>query len=418
MEEQAAVHSATSAAKLPFPQVGVGARKSSDIRHGVAPFTRAHVSDQPDQQIELADRTTTPNVVQVTRVISSSLARTRTGRDDGTVLTAESDNLDTDRGPTRLYGAVFHGTEPPDPLLPVTDSEQLDPRVRWLAGVHYGAIGRYHPAAELLTPRGHPVDSLTASTRASHLRQLSRHAEAEELDQWALAAATDPEGRSDALVGLVADAVGSGDADLARHRLATAAAEIDPDSPPNGGAGRHGKIHTVGPAAGWRAVVRLDWVRAEVALLSDRPGDAVAAAERAVRRATAAGAPRHLAKSQMFLGVATSVAGEADGAIRLLRLAVNAADARGLVPLVWPSRLMLAQLLESSDQATAARERRAATLAIHTVIWGLPTAETATLLARPEIRPLVGAYDVLRIGSSHKVTRTDYSRHAQSQSRG
>jgi hypothetical protein len=316
-------------------------------------------------------------------------------------MTAGSDNVSTDRTRTALYAAAFHGAKPPNPLLPVTDSEQLDLESRWLLGVLYGTLGHYHPAAELLTPGGRPLNSRTASARASHLRQLSRHAEAEDLDQHALATAAggDFDARADALVGLVADAVGAGDTAEARRRLTTAEADIG------------STLTKIVPSSGWRAEVRLDWVRAEVALLGEDADSAVIAAARAVERAAAAGAPRHLTKSRLFLGVATAVSGRASAAVPLLRTAANAADAAGLVPLAWPSRLMLAHLLETTDPASAARERRAAASAIQAVVWGLPATETATLLARPEIRPLVGAYDSFRTGSSHKVTRTDYSRH-------
>jgi hypothetical protein len=335
----------------------------------------------------------------VTRLISSSLAQGSKGADDEGVVTAGSDSVGTDRTRTALYAAAFHGAKAPNPLLPVTDSEQLDVETRWLLGVLYGTLGHYHPAAELLTPRGRPLDSRTASCRASHLRQLSRHAEAEELDRLALTTAADADARADALIGLVADAVGAGDVAEARRRLTAAEAGIG------------STLTKIATSSGWRAEVRLDWVRTEVALLGDDADSAVTAAARAVERSASAAAPRHLTKSRLFLGVATAVSGRTSAAVSLLRTAANAADAAGLVPLVWPSRLMLAQLLETSDPTSAARERESAASAIQTVIWGLPAAETATLLARPEIRPLVGAYDSFRTGSSHKVTRTDYSRH-------
>jgi hypothetical protein len=294
-----------------------------------------------------------------------------------------------------LYAAAFHGAGPP-PLPPAGDE-----RSRWLAGVWLGGLGRYGPAAEVLLPGGRPAGSLAASARASHLRQLCRHAEAEVLDRLALRRAPRPTGpdgraaRADALIGLVADAVGAGRLPLARRRLARAAREI---------AGEPGP-------AGWRELVRLDWVRAEVALLGDDPAAAVGAARAAVARSRAAGAPRHVAKSLLFLGAATSVRSGARAAVPLLRQAADAATAGGLLPLVWPTRLLLAELLDPTDPDIAVAERRAAASAICAIRRGLPAAETATLLARPEIRPLVGLYDCFRTGSSPKVTRTDYSRY-------
>ncbi len=63
-------------------------------------------------------------------------------------------------------------------------------RVRWLAGVCLGALGRYRTAARWLAPGGEPSGSPAASCLASHLRQVGRHAEAERLDRLALATAT------------------------------------------------------------------------------------------------------------------------------------------------------------------------------------------------------------------------------------
>jgi hypothetical protein len=262
--------------------------------------------------------------------------------------------------------AAFHGG--PAPELP---DQRLDPEIRWLAGAYLGGTGRYGPAAELLVPDGRPVDSRTASARASHLRQLCRHGEAEVLDRYALrTAGGDDEARADALIGLVADAVGALRLPLARRRLNRATREI------------------VNP--GWRVAVRLGWVRTEVALLGDQPAVAVDAAERAVGEARRAGAPRHAAKSLLMLGAATEVQHGASAAIPVLRAAAASADSLGLLPLIWPTRLLLSRLLHPGDNSAASHERRAAASAICAIRWGLPAAETATLLARPEIRPLVG----------------------------
>ncbi|MEN3362044.1 MAG: hypothetical protein V7637_6026, partial [Mycobacteriales bacterium] len=290
-------------------------------------------------------------------------------------------------GPTglaqRWHAAAFHGgpaPEPPDPA-----GAGLDPRTRWLAAVYLGGLGRYGPAAALLLPGGRPADSRAASARASHLRQLCRHAEAEPLDRHALrTAGADPDARADALIGLVADAVGAGDLRLAQRRLTRATAELTATA-----ARRDG-----GTTAGWRAAVRLDWVLTEVALFGDRPAVAVAAAAAALDRARRADAPRHAAKSLLMLGAATEVHHGASSAIPLLQAAAADAERLGLLPLVWPSRLLLARLLHSGDNSAASHERRAAESAICAIRWGLPAEETATLLARPEIRLLAGCTTV------------------------
>src|SRR5215207_110975 len=152
-----------------------------------------------------------------------------------------------------LAEAAFHGAARDAlPVLAVLDpAGPLPARTRWLAGVCLGALGRYRSAETWLRPGPDATapDSLALSCRASHLRQLGRHAAAEPLDAAALSAATDAEARADALVGLVADAVGRLDRSAARDRLAAARAEL------------------VAGAGGWRAAVRLQWVTAEVCLL-------------------------------------------------------------------------------------------------------------------------------------------------------
>lgn len=211
-----------------------------------------------------------------------------------------------------------------------------------------GALGRYASAARYLLPGGLPAGSAAASCRASHLRQLGRHAEAEPLDRYALATAEDAEARADALVGLVADAVGRLDLPAARDRLAAAAGEI---------AGH----------AEWRAPIRLAWVEAEVALLADRPAEAVAAAGAAVHRSREVVAWRHAVKSELVLGAALEAAGRFPAAARVLRGAAARAERLDLLPLVWPARTLRATILSPRAPAVAARERRRAASAIGSI---------------------------------------------------
>jgi tetratricopeptide (TPR) repeat protein len=250
------------------------------------------------------------------------------------------------------------------------------PRARWLLGVCLGALGRYAVAAAVLEPAlsadSPAADSLAASARASHLRQLQRHAEAEELDRAAvlLALAGPPECReealADALTGLVADAVGRYDLAAARTRLAEATAHV---------AGR--------PAAGalWRAPIRLAWVRAEVALLGGEPEVAARQAATAVRLSRAAAAPRHLAKSLLFRGVAEQVLGS-PAAAATLDLAANSAADLGLLPLVWPARLVRSRILAEVEPEAARGEWAAADAAMRAIAAGLPDDESSALLTR------------------------------------
>lgn len=259
-----------------------------------------------------------------------------------------------------LTAAAFHG--PPAGALPLLAG--LDPagplpdRTRWLAGVCLGALGRYRTAGRYLLPGPGPgpgtgtgpTSSLALSCRASHLRQVGRHAEAEPLDEAALAAAGDPEARADALVGLVADAVGRLDLPVARARLAVAAGEL-----PIGDSGRADIGHCA-----WRCSVRLAWVGAEVALLEDDPLAAAEAARAALLRSQSVAAFRHAVKSALFLGAALDAAGRPRPAARLLRAAAADADRLGLPPLVWPARTLRARILADRAPHTAARERQQA----------------------------------------------------------
>jgi hypothetical protein len=308
-----------------------------------------------------------------------------------------------------LETAAFHDS--PATALPLLRrAEPLDERARWLAGVCLGALGRYGQAREVLLPGGSPASSLAASAAGSHLRQLGRHAEAEPLDRLALAAADDAEARSDALVGLVADAVGRLDLDEARLRLATATRAVA--DPPTGGVADRAATAwlTDGADAGWRAQVRLRWVLAEVALLGDDPAAARGAATEALALSRRAGAPRHSAKSLLVLGAATEAGGDPAAALTLLRQAAAMGAALGVPPLVWPSRLLIARLLGCADSNAAARERRAAMLAIRVINCSLPAAEP--LLCLPDPRCVRGSRrPTVSDRASHEITRTDYSQH-------
>lgn len=243
-----------------------------------------------------------------------------------------------------LTRAAFHGRPGwAEPILAGIDPDGSVPaRVRWLAGVCLGARGRYAEAARWLAPHGVPAGSAAASCLASHLRQLGRHAEAEPLDRAALAGATDAETEADALVGLVADAVGRHDVAEARSRLAAATRSVQRDD------------------GAWRAQVRLAWVTAEIALLADQADSAVAAGRRAEWISRQAMACRHAVKSRLVLGVALETAGRSRPAARVLRTAAAGADTLDLIPLVVPTRTVLATILQVHGPRGAERERRKA----------------------------------------------------------
>ena len=252
----------------------------------------------------------------------------------------------------------------------------------WLLGVALGACGRYGSALAVLEPLAeraavdHPARrlfaSLAASTAASVYRQLGRHEAARDLDEQAQTLAGDAaEALFDARLGLAADAVGMNDADTARSCLEQATALLE------------------GRSDWWRQRVRVLWVRAEVALLTGDPASACKAAETAVTLAEGSGAPRHVAKSLLFLGVAQVQGGDPDEAAATLRRASTLSESLGCLPLVWPSRAVLGALLEGLIPAESARNLAGARNTVITIADDLSDELRAHWLARPDVAALL-----------------------------
>jgi tetratricopeptide (TPR) repeat protein len=251
----------------------------------------------------------------------------------------------------------------------------------WLLGVCLSASGRYGSAMMVLEPLAvsSPEEpdrrlfaSLAAATLASVSRQLGRHAEGREMDLRALELAGDAaEARFDASLGLAADAVGLGEVGAADAALGDAVAITD------------------GRSDWWRQRVRLDWVRAEVALLRERPDEAVSRATSAVTLAEASGAPRHVAKGLLFCGVAQVQAGDLDEGATSLRRAATLAESLGAVPLVWPARAVLGALVASVNPAEGAAALGSARQIVRQIADDLPAPFAADWLARPDIAALL-----------------------------
>lgn len=253
----------------------------------------------------------------------------------------------------------------------------------WLLGVALGASGRYGGALTVLIPllkagEGDDADaigpeirlfsSLAAATAASVHRGLGRHPAAAELDSRGLALTAGPgEASFDCVLGLTADSVGGGSLDDARNWLAKSEAIID---------GRGGEW--------WRQRVRLDWVRAEVALLAEAPEEAIRFASTAVAGAEAARAPRHVAKSLLFQGVAELQAGQVEG-IATLKRAASLAEGLGAVPLIWQSRALVGALLGGEDTEEGARALAAARSAVLTIAGDLSQDLRDEWLERPNV---------------------------------
>lgn len=211
----------------------------------------------------------------------------------------------------------------------------------------------------------------SATTLASIHRQVGRFEEAEQYDAWASeVAGDDREASFSALLGLAADAVGRHDRDLAAQRLELASAAC--------GLGD----------SWWRQRVRLAWVTAEVRLSWDRAADAVAALRPAVAEAEQFGAPRHVAKSLSFLGVAVHAAGE-EGAPEMLGRSALLAESLGAWPLVWATRGLLAEWLAQTDPEQAEQSRRSAEYAVRLIAADLPPALASEWLARPDVAPII-----------------------------
>lgn len=286
--------------------------------------------------------------------------------------------------------AAFHGRPGGgvDPLRKAVETATSDGReaeaaaAAWLLGVCLGACGRYGPALDVLEPlvvsaetrETRVLSALAAATVASVHRQLGRHAVAQGYDEMALTASEDhDEAGFDARLGLAADAVGLGDAEGAAARLAEAESLVE------------------GRADWWRQRVRLGWVRAEVALLEVRAADAAEAAGAAVDLAEHSGAPRHVAKGLLFLGVAQVEAGRPAQAVASLRRGALLAESLGTLPLQWPIRAVLGALVAESDVAESQRSLAAARGAVEKIAAELPEELRAEWLGRPDIEALLSS---------------------------
>lgn len=253
----------------------------------------------------------------------------------------------------------------------------------WLLGLSLGACGRYAKAIETLTPlvdaaandsapEGRLFGALAGASLGSVYRQLGRHTDARAYDEQGLNFAESAgEAAFACRLGLAADAIGLGESDRA-HAEADAASALLPDR----------------PTEWWRQRVRFDWVRTELALLDEDHETAMEAAEAAVARAERARAPRHVAKSLLFLGVAQVQHGD-DAGVASLRRAATLAEGLGALPLVWPARAVLGAVLAGTDDTESASCLAAARSAVLTIAGELPEDLREGWLARPDLAELL-----------------------------
>jgi hypothetical protein len=233
------------------------------------------------------------------------------------------------------------------------------PEEHWLRAVAAGGQGRYATAtAELdaLTrlPDCGPFRSPALSTRASFLRQLGWHVRARRWDGYALtAAAADEEAMADALIGLAADALGTGRFSVSARLLADATAAVDLLASP-------------------RLPVRLAWVSAELAMVTGDGRAAVGHAERAVGLAATSESIRHAVKSDVVLAAAWCCAEEPARSRRVADAALTSAEQHGLIPLTWALACLLADVgseLRAPADVLATRGRSAAAVEARGGVW-------------------------------------------------
>lgn len=240
---------------------------------------------------------------------------------------------------TTLQSVAF-GTEPG--LAPLSAPATIEEW--WLSAVALGGQGRYAQARAALNvvdrrTAGLAADgdcvyaSLSASTRASFLRQTGWHAKASYDDGRALAIVAgrgdSPElvaAACDALTGLAADALGQGRLALGWRLLERCAEQI------NRLEGESARL--------WRQVIRLEWVSAELALASGDFTRALRHAERAVELAAGGDSLRHKVKSDL-LRCAALTGFDPGQAAMLAGEVFDECRSSGLLPLAWASSMLI-----------------------------------------------------------------------------
>lgn len=300
---------------------------------------------------------------------------------------------------TELLGAAEQATfhrAPAEALALIAEAVSLaDDRgataelavLAWLKGVALAARGEFEAALSGLTgrlgqpgsdPRTRLVIAWAASVAASIHRQLGRMNDAEELDNYGLAAA-EPlgppglEGVLDCMIGLTSDAVGSGDLELAGQRLRLVEEKVDAS----------------GEEARWRPRCRLGWASAEVALAAGDADRAMAAAARSLELAVVNAAPRHEAKSQLFAGLAALSAADLATAGTALQACLEKATALHCHPLIWRPAGLLAALSAGSDPPASARWLSTARESASRLARATPAGLRGSWLSRPDVAALL-----------------------------
>ena len=261
-----------------------------------------------------------------------------------------------DSGPAPVLADAAFGGRPGIALadLPVA----ADPAGTRLRAIVLGGRGWYAAArTELLRAarltRDPVLRSLVASTEASLLRQLGWHARAAILDGRAaalvanlpVAGAADPMRAAavcDALTGLAADALGTGQPQVSARLLRRCRGELDR------------------APADLRTLVRWHWVSAETALAAPGMGlvsePASTHAEVAMAAAERMGSVRHQVKSRLLLAAAAAGEGDIDRSRAGAELVDSLCAAHGLLPLRWAAAMLRSGVCEPAEARRAAAE--------------------------------------------------------------
>ena len=256
---------------------------------------------------------------------------------------------------TELANAAF-GDDPGRWPLPAATT----PRQLWLRAVAAGGQGRYSSAlADLAALRREPAGplvSLAHSTRASFLRQLGWHDRARAWDGRASAlAGTDPDAGGDALIGLAADALGTGRFAASERALHRASDLLD------------GPVHA-------RLHLRIAWVSAELAMARGQGSVAVRHAEAARAAAATLGSARHTVKSEVVMAAALCCVGDLDGSRRIADSALEDTEHHGMIPLRWALASLLAAIGSATHgelEVAAIRDGSADTVRSRGGVWAV-----------------------------------------------
>lgn len=223
---------------------------------------------------------------------------------------------------------------------------------RWHRAVALGGQGHFARARaelDLLGRSERPnsaLRSFAASTEASLLRQLGWHARAAIFDGAALAAAGDGTSidavaaRCDALTGLAADALGVGRFALGHSLLRRCETMLT------------AATGVAAPQELWRQHIRLNWVRAELALAAGDASAARTAADLAVAAAQVSASVRHVVKSRLILAAALCCDDDLSAAQALSAAVVSDCRDNGLLPLLWAAAMLRSAI--AADTAAGA----------------------------------------------------------------